>query len=331
MSKRLPKSFKILLVGAGNVGSRHLQALKAVNIPLKIFVVDPSAKSLQFAKERYDSAPAEKLSHGIKYYEEIPDEESPIDLAIIATCSDIRAEIIRKLFKKSKVRFLVLEKLLFGKREDYDSIGKLIKKAGTKTWVNCPRRMMSFYNNLQPEFLGRTIFYNAVWSGYDLATNAIQCLDHMVFLTGSDDFTIDTDGLDKQTVPSKRRGFLEFTGALRVLFKNGSIGDVVCFREGSVPVVVQFNCDQVRYVVRETESKAWISRATNNWKWSEIKAPLIFQSRLTTQLAEDILTKGTCQLPIYEDSKKIHLQLLEPLLKFLNKHSIKKYNYFPFT
>ena len=331
MSKRLKKSFKVLLVGAGNVGSRHLQALKAVKIPLKIFVVEPSAKSIRLAKERYDSAPAGKFFHEVAYRKEIPDGNDLVDLAIIATCSDIRAEVIRKLFKKSKVRFLILEKLLFDKREDYDSIGKLIKQSVTRTWVNCPMRMMPSFNHLQKEFLGKRIFYNTTLSNDGLITNAIHYLDHMVFLTGSDDFTINTDGLDKQTVSSKRNRFIEFTGALRVLFKNGSIGDLVCFRGGNVPILVQFYCDKVMCLIKETESKAWISKAVSGWKWNEIRAPLLFQSQLTTRLVDDILVEGVCQLPAYEQSKKIHLQLLEPLLKFLNEHSRKKYNSYPFT
>ncbi|MBI2063455.1 MAG: Gfo/Idh/MocA family oxidoreductase, partial [Candidatus Yanofskybacteria bacterium] len=259
MSKRFKKSFKILLVGAGNIGSRHLQALKAVKIPLKILVVDPSSKSLKLAEDRYDSAPTGKFSHEVAYHEEISKEDT-VDLAIITTCSDIRAEITRKLFKKTRVRFLVLEKLLFSKKNDYDSIGKLIKRTGTKTWVNCPMRMMPAFNSLQKEFSGRRILYNATLSGDGLITNAIHYLDHMVFLTGSDDFTINTDGLDRKTVPSKRSGFLEYTGTLRVLFKNGSVGNMICFRKGGVPILIQFYCDQAMSVVKEKESKAWVSR-----------------------------------------------------------------------
>ena len=118
---------------------------------------------------------------------------------------------------------------------------------------------------------------------------------------------------------------------MHVLFKNGSVGDFICNKKGNIPSLVQFHCSKARCIVRETEGKAWVSRADGNWNWQEIGASIPFQSQLTTKLAEDILSKGTCQLTEYEQSAKIHLQLLEPLLKFLNKHSSKKFNYYPFT
>ena len=46
----------ICIIGAGQLGSRHLQALKMVLQPLLITVVDPSSESLKMAEERYQAA-----------------------------------------------------------------------------------------------------------------------------------------------------------------------------------------------------------------------------------------------------------------------------------
>lgn len=325
------RSKRLILIGTGNIGSRHLQALRAVKIPLEIFIVDPSEKSLELARGRYESMPKGRLTHEISYLKEVPHNNNPIDLAVVATCSNIRADVVRKLLKKSKVRYLILEKLLFDRKADYDSIGELLKKSGTKTWVNCPMRMMPSYCYVQSDFLGRKLSYSATWSGYGLITSAIHYLDHMVFLSGSDDFVVDTNGIDKVPVKSKRKGFLDLTGVLRVLFKNGSTGVLACYKKENVPILVQFCCDQTRCIVRETESKSWVSKGDDNWKWKEVEAPIPFQSQLTTELTESLLSEGTCQLTSYEQSVKIHLQLLEPVQRFLNKNSKKKYNYYPFT
>ena len=45
--------YSIAVIGAGEVGSRHLQALALLKRPVKIFVVDPSNESLRIAKERF--------------------------------------------------------------------------------------------------------------------------------------------------------------------------------------------------------------------------------------------------------------------------------------
>ena len=42
---------KIMVVGCGGIGSRHLEALCKIMIPIKLFAVDPNEKSLQNAKK----------------------------------------------------------------------------------------------------------------------------------------------------------------------------------------------------------------------------------------------------------------------------------------
>lgn len=321
----------IFIIGGGQIGSRHLQALKAVNLPLSITVIDPNSESLKTARERYESMPAGKFQHKTEYLTEISKNKKPIDLAIIATCSDIRAEIVKKLIQLSRVKNIVLEKILFGKKSDYDSIGKLLRQSKTKTWINCPMRMMPTYRKIEKYFRGKKISYIVTGSKFGLITNAIHYLDHAVHLSDTTEFQINTAGLDSRPIPSKRKGFLEFNGTLTANFKYGSNISMTCYPEGNAPIIVEIHTDNARYIGKENEGKAWLAKAENNWQWEEIEAPIPFQSQLTTSLAENILTTGTCDLVSYNESKKIHLQMLEPLQIFLNKNSKKKYNNYPFT
>lgn len=50
--------YKVAIIGADQLGSRHLQGLKTAVSPLSISVVDSSNESLQIAKERYDTVQA---------------------------------------------------------------------------------------------------------------------------------------------------------------------------------------------------------------------------------------------------------------------------------
>lgn len=43
----------ILLIGAGQLGSRHLQGIAKIDFKANICVVDPSEISIEIAKERY--------------------------------------------------------------------------------------------------------------------------------------------------------------------------------------------------------------------------------------------------------------------------------------
>ncbi len=46
--------FNVAIIGAGQLGSRHLQGLKLSSSPLSITVMDSNDESLRVAKERYD-------------------------------------------------------------------------------------------------------------------------------------------------------------------------------------------------------------------------------------------------------------------------------------
>jgi len=319
----------ICIIGAGQIGSRHLQALKAVKSPLDICIVDRSKESLRIARERYNSMPINKTVHNVEYGRELQ-KNKIYDIAIIATTSEPRAALTKELLKKNKVKYLILEKLLFSKKSDYAAIDKLLKTKKVKTWINCPMRMITFYAGLKKEFNKQKITYILHGNQSGLATDLIHHLDYMAYLIGSKEFSLDTHLLDKKTKTSKRKGFLEITGTLTAEFKNGSLGLFRCDNKGSSPKVIQILGKDKRYIINESEEKALIS-GSPDWQWQEIEASIPFQSQLTTTFVENLLATGKCDLPAYEESARYHLQSLEPLLKFLNKTSVKKYDYYPFT
>ncbi|MEK7507166.1 MAG: Gfo/Idh/MocA family oxidoreductase [Patescibacteria group bacterium] len=319
----------ICIIGVGQIGSRHLQALKGVKIPLNIWVVDSLTNSLKIAKERYESMSTSGGEHVLHYQKQLP-ESSVFDVAIIATTSGPRAALTKELLKKNKIKYLILEKLLFNKKNDYATIGKLLKNSGVKAWVNCSMRIMPFYRDLKKEFNKQKLTYILHGNQSGLASDLIHHLDFMAYLTGSKDFSLDTRLLDKKTKSSKRKGYLEITGILIAEFGNGSIGFFRCDDKDFTPKLIEIFTENKRYIIKEYGGKAIISKSPD-WQWQEIKAPIPYQSQLTTTLVEELLTKGGCNLPTFEESSKYHLLTLGPLLKFLNKISKKKYNYYPFT
>jgi hypothetical protein len=322
----------VIIIGAGQLGSRHLQALKSVEEKLNISVVDAFENSLKVSKERYDGINVEnKFVHQVSYSTNIP-VNNDFDVAIIATSSNARRSVIENLLNKNKVRFFILEKILFNKLADYDFISSLLKEKRSKAWVNCSMRKMSFYNSIKNDLgSNRKIIYQVTGSQYGLITNSIHYIDHMASLSACSDYSLDLTNLDKEIIKSKREGFLELNGIMSIKFTNGSVGIISCNSKGNMPIVVEIKADNLRCISRESEGKAWVSYADSNWLWQEVEARIPYQSQMTTELVTELLEKGTCPLVEYDDSSHIHKQLMEPLREYLNKIINKSYDFYPFT
>ncbi len=318
----------VCIIGAGNIGSRHLQGLKKVHFPLSIEVVDPSVESLGVAKERYDQVQS-LTKHKISFFKSINNISKRMDLAIIATSSNVRRKVLENLLSKSSAKYLILEKILFQKDKDYFDMEKLFKNRGTKTWVNFSMRTMPFYSDLKGKVKGKV---QMIVSGsqYGLITNAIHFVDYIAYLTNCYEFTLHSTALDPEPIGSKRKGFLELNGTLNVYFPDGSSGSFVCYHKGNTPFLIELFSENFRCISKESEKKAWISRLENEWRWTETDIDIPYQSDMTNIVVEDILKTGKCLLTPYDKAVKLHLQLLESLLKFLNS-SGKKFSLYPFT
>jgi len=322
----------IFIIGAGQLGSRHLQALKSSNNSLNIFIVDPSSESLEIANERYESMPGID-NNTVSYSKSLNDIScnNTIDIVIIATASNVRANVTRDLLDKFEVKTIVFEKILFQKREDYSIILELLKSKNVKSYVNCPMRMMSFYKEIQSSFKGTKFTYMVSGSQYGLVTNLIHYIDHMAFLNQSIDYTCNADLLENNIFESKRKGFYELNGTFNVNFKNGTQGIFTCESKGNLPGVVQAFNENVHFISRESEGKVLISRIENDWKWEEIEFNIPYQSELTAILVEDILMNDSCSLPSYEESVKLHLPYLDSILELINSKTQNKFDHYPFT
>lgn len=320
---------KVAIIGAGQLGSRHLQALNLLEMPLTIYVVDPYEASLDLARSRFEASIG-TFKHLITYHKTM-DVLDAIDIAIVASTAGSRCHILTRLFQTTSVNHLILEKILFNSHQDYFDADALIQQTDTKVWVNCCMRMMSFYNQFHSQFHNTAMHYRVNGSQYGLVTNAIHYLDHVAHLTGSEEFTLDTRYLDKAIISSKRAGYYELTGTLIAQFSNGSMAYLHAGKAGNAPVQVELCNDEYRVISRESEQKAWISEGKNDWQWQEKAASIPFQSALTAELITSLLETNQAKLPDYKTSMAIHLQLLEPLKVFLNNNGLKSDVDYPFT
>lgn len=324
----------VCIIGSGQLGSRHLQALKAVKKPLNIFIIDTNEKALEIAKERYENFEAIGGNHNIFYntgYESLPNS---IEIAIIPTGSAPRKQCIDNLLSTAKVKFLVLEKLLFQTILEVETVGNLLEDNNVKTWINCPMRMIPFYEGLKQQFGGKPIYYQLSGSNFGLITNLIHYIDYMVYITGCQEFSLDLSKVNKRVVKSKREGYHELMGQIDVSFSDGSKGQFICLPEGPLALESQIFSEFHRVKINEAQGKASWSKWSDEKEYIEyyeedISIP--YQSQLTTILVEEILNKEKCRLPEYKESSQIHIAIMKPIIKFLNENTEFKGELFPFT
>src|SRR3990167_7281324 len=106
---------KIFLVGAGQIGSRHLQALARVKIPLEITVIEPIIDAVTMAKNRLAEINGNK-KHSVVFLSKMPKNVKKVDLVIVATTSRDRRKVIEEILGQEIFRYFILEKLLFKKK-----------------------------------------------------------------------------------------------------------------------------------------------------------------------------------------------------------------------
>ena len=324
--------YNVAVIGAGELGSRHLQALALLERPIKFFVVDPSNESLRIAKERFQQVCSIEQRERVNFLVNVEDLKENIDIAIVATNANDRREVLEKLLNKITIRQLILEKVVFQSVEDFEAINHLLQQKQIPAWVNCPNRLFPFYQNLKKKInLDSPISFQVSGGNWGLGCNSIHYLDLFAFLTGTSDIHLFGGGLHSGTIDSKREGYKEFTGTLLGTTEKGDQLTFCSLPENEAPLLIQIMTSQERYILSESDQKALSSTKDGQWKWEVEEFNILYQSQLTHLVVEEIFEKGNCSLTSLEESYVLHKTLLNVLLKHVNKFSEQIYTHCPIT
>ncbi|RKF17814.1 hypothetical protein DBZ36_11170 [Alginatibacterium sediminis] len=307
----------ILIVGAGQLGSRHLQALASLNESFDIYVVDPSTASLSTAEQRYLEV---KHEHSpIVHYEQTIHSLSikTFKVAIIASNADIRFEIIRTISEQLELEFLLLEKVLFQSTEQLINAQEIISKAGITTWVNCPRRLFTAYQQLALRYQGcSSISIEVDGSNWGLACNAIHFLDLWHQFAGFTSYQIDYEP-DTKVVSSKRPGYQELVGSLNASSNDGKHRlKLTCnLTEDKVPSLSIKACfdEQVVEFLESEGQIRWLDECGEIE--STIPLQILYQSQTTDKVVLSMIETGRCQLTTLTDSAMLHREFLDKTCK----------------
>jgi hypothetical protein len=320
-----------LIIGAGQLGSRHLQGLIKVTESQKIYVLDPSLESLEIAKQR-----ANEINHSIEINYLTSWSSLPVafDLVIVATSASVRSQIAKNLLGNYVVKNLILEKILFQDLQSYEDIKLLIKETKTPTWVNHPRRLTKHYGAIKKEIAstGEKVVFNVIGSNWGLACNALHFIDLCAFLTNSEVDQLDMDWLNTEIQESKRANNIEFTGTIKGLMKNKSVFTISSLAGtiGDISVIISTNTN--RWIVQEGKSESIIHMTTNEgFKPAMTHFETEFQSSLTTEIVKSIFDKQVVLIPTYDEASASHIPFITAAIDKYNDLTTQNISTCPIT
>jgi len=310
------KSPIILIVGSGNLGSRHLQGLFYTKFPLMIYIYDVSKQSLQLGKKRWEQVceTNQKTLHKVFYFSTLDKLPQRIDIVIVATNTDVRAQVIKQIIGKSDVHYWILEKFLAQSERDLDSISSLTQNSDG-AWVNIPRRMMDRQKQIR-SYLPKKVPLLVTGRGnrWGLASNGIHQLDLVAWWTGETLRSIENYGLDSQWYESKRKGYFDICNCkINVQYSGGTV------------LILESNLDGQPFSLEvEVQNKSW-KICDDDEFFSGPDGLLLLdssknenQSSMTNKLVEALLKSGQCDLTELTESVKMHRIFLRYLLEDWN-------------
>lgn len=303
----------IAIIGAGQLGSRHLQGLKKAQVPMNIYVLDASKEALAICEQRYNEIPENKFVKQILFTTQWESLPHNIDIAIVATGSKPRCAIIHELVENHLCNQLILEKFLFPKMSQYDEISNLFRQNKVQAWVNCSRRYFDGYHNLKQLLINDGPIHLVMeGKNWGLCCNSIHFIDLFAYLSGAKQINFDCSGIDPEIYESKRSGYIEMTGTIKGTADNGSTLQISSYAEynGNVSMTVKSQHHDVE--IFEGQNKMVIDGV-------EHEMNMTFQSNLTGKYIEELLSTKTLPLATYDESANLHIQILPHFQEIYNK------------
>lgn len=307
----------IVLIGAGQIGSRHLQSLAVLPGESSISVVEPFAASMDTAKQRWREV-ATTASPLVRWYEDIGQVNAIADVIIVATGAKGRLKVIEQVKAQFQFSYLILEKVLFQSVYELKLAAKIL--SDDLVYVNCPRRTYPFYQRLKQLFsTDPRVSYSITGQNWDMACNAIHHIDLWFYLSGINDYSCDVSLLQPAIIPSKRAGCYEVMGTITGYADNDSEFSFTCLAD-----------EHERYYSSVISSSNWqvnINEPKRTYELTDLKSgesehgilQVNMQSHLTAEIVNALLETGSCELTLFDESAAIHHPFLQALEAFFKQ------------
>ena len=303
----------IVIVGCGQIGSRHLQALSKIQNGAMIYLVDSSSKRISTSIERFEEvvikSNRDKFKINVRKINKIGCD---IDIAIISTTSKSRATLTKKLISKSKVKYIIFEKFLFQDRKDFKDIQNLLKLKKIKSWVNQWMSSSFAFNEMKDWFGSNLREIKVDGKNWDICCNSVHYLEYLDYISLRKGLSIIDYSFDKKILKSKRPGFFELTGMVTVQSKCGIKMTLISHNlenDNIVNIHMLGKGKTLDAIFSDYTIKCTYISESSGKVVKDYDIPL--QSDITGDIIEQIFYNESCSLPTYDESMRQHLKLFD--------------------
>ena len=327
MVEKIKKS--IVIVGCGNVGSRHLQAVVKLPYELRIDVVEMSKKSQEIAESRLNEIKYNKNKIKCFWHKNIESLKGKADLVIVSTTSIGKVELISKLLDIGYSRF-VIDKIVAQSDNEYNFLLNKMNQSNAKSWVNTARGYFEAYKKIKKYFENTGPIDMAVNAGNKgLGCVGIHFINLFSFLCDQYDIKLNGDFLYNKLLPNKRGdNLVEFAGTIIGLSPNGSSLTITFSPHSDLGQTINIMSKNKQILIDESNEKIYF---LNGDTQNEIKFKNELQSVLTTKIVYDILEKDDSDLPTLKESSHVHHELFSIFNEHIKKLSGKDRELCPIT
>lgn len=305
---KMHNSANIILYGCGNIGFYHFVGLLNVEKKLNIYLFDKkSSYKKKFTKYFEDN---NKKNNKKIYFLENLDVFPKIDLVIMSTTSKNRSNAIIHLINKYCVKYFLIEKVPFQKKNEYLKIINIFKKNKVDGWVNCSRRSWSGYAMLKKKYLTKYNNLTVKGSNWNLTSNSIHFMDLFEFINDNDKIDLLSASFKNNTFKTKRKEYLNLKG--EIIFKNSS-DNYLIMEETIKDREFNINIENKKYIISIDQNnqicRIWCKNRKKNIKRLIFKNE--FQSSLTTKYVNTFIKNKKINLLNFEKSFLLNIKLIE--------------------
>ena len=295
----------VLIVGFGAMGCRHAQSLINSSEKINIFVVDPNDENFHFRLDKIGC----KESDIKKKYSSVSQVEVAIDIAIVATSSAPRFEIVKALLVKGIKKFF-LEKIIFQSLKQFDETIELLQLNSATAYCNFVNRYFENYIELN-KYISREklakINMNVIGGEFGLASNVLHYIDLFEYLSGTN-LKIKKSSLVVSGKENMRGAqYKELYGSISGKSDRGdvfSISSDVSYT--SMPMVI-IKVDDVSFQFDQNTEK---EEQIINGKRYEKEFKIVPTSVLTYPIIKDIFA-GKTHLTTVEGTRNAHQEIFK--------------------